>query len=119
MVQRVLSVEYRSLASLRFDPQNPRVHSKKQIRQIARSITTFGFNVPILINAEMQVVAGHGRLQACKLLGITEVPTIRLEHLTESQTRAFMIADNRLAENADWDNRLLAQSIPGGSRALG
>ena len=111
MVHRGLSVEYRSLASLRLDPQNPRLHNKRQIRQIARSIEAFGFNVPALIDAQGQIIAGHGRLQACKLLGITEVPTIRLEHLTESQRRAFMVADNRLTENAAWDNQLLAQQL--------
>ena len=108
-VNSVLSIKYLSTRHLRPDPQNPRLHSEKQVQQIARSIEAFGFNVPLLVNAEMQVVAGHGRLQACQVLGITEVPTIRLEHLTEAQTRAFMIADNRLTENAAWDGRLLAQ----------
>jgi DNA modification methylase len=106
-----LAIEYRSIATLRLDPKNPRLHNEKQIRQIARSIEVFGFNVPILITAEMQVVAGHGRLQACKLLGLTEVPTIRLEHLTETQTRAFMVADNRLTENSVWDQRLLGEQF--------
>ena len=108
---RKLAIEYRPIVTLRPDPRNPRLHDERQVRQIARSIEVFGFNVPLLINSEMQVVAGHGRLEACKLLGITEVPTIRLEHLTESQTRAFMIADNRLTENAHWDKQLLAQQL--------
>jgi DNA modification methylase len=103
--------EYRSIASLRPDPRNPRSHNERQVRQIARSIEAFGFNVPILVNAEMQILAGHGRFQACKLLGITEVPTIRLDHLTEAQARAFMITDNRLAENAEWDNRLMGEQL--------
>src|SRR6185312_15036476 len=89
-----LAITYQPVASLRPDPKNPRVHSEKQVQQIARSIEAFGFNVPLLVNADMQVVAGHGRLQACQMLGITEVPTISLEHLTEAQARAFMIADN-------------------------
>lgn len=110
-VKRKLAIEYRSIATLRLDPKNPRLHNEKQIRQIARSIQVFGFNVPILINAEMQVVAGHGRLQACKLLGLTEAPTIRLEHLTETQARAFMIADNRLTENSVWNERLLGEQF--------
>jgi DNA modification methylase len=110
-VKRKLAIEYRSIAALRIDPKNPRLHSEKQIRQIAKSIQVFGFNAPILINAEMQVVAGHGRLQACKLLGLTEAPTIRLEHLTEAQARAFMIADNRLNETSAWDDRLLAEQL--------
>lgn len=106
-----LSITYRSIEHLRLDPKNPRVHSEKQVRQIARSIEAFGFNVPVLINAQSQVVAGHGRLQACQLLGFTEVATISLEHLTDSQARAFMIADNRLTENAEWDDQLLAEQL--------
>src|ERR1700687_3610045 len=96
MAQQVLSIEYQPLASLQFDSQNPRLHSKKQIRQIARSIETFGFNAPVLIDAHGKLIAGHGRLLAAQLLGLAQVPTIMLEHLTEAQIRAFMIADNRL-----------------------
>ena len=70
-----------------------------------------GLKERAVVDVEMQVVAGHGRLQACQLLGIREVPTISLEHLTEAQARAFMIADNRLTENATWDDRLLAQQF--------
>ena len=110
-LNRKLAVEYRSISSLRPDPRNPRQHDERQIQQIARSIEVFGFNVPILINEELQVVAGHGRLLASKLLGLTEVPTIRLEHLTSTQARGFMIADNRLTENAEWDNRLLREQL--------
>jgi hypothetical protein len=106
-----LSIKYLSTSRLKPDPKNPRLHSEKQVQQIARSIEAFGFNVPLLVNAEMQVVAGHGRLQACQVLGITEVPTISLEHLTEAQARAFLIADNRLTENAAWDDRLLAEQL--------
>jgi DNA modification methylase len=90
---------------------NPRHHSRRQIRQIAKSIQTFGFNVPVLIDAQGNVIAGHGRLQACLELGIKEVPTIRLEHLTEAQARAYTIADNRLTDNSAWDDRLLAQEL--------
>lgn len=111
MVQRLLAVEYRPLASLRFDPQNPRIHNRKQVRQIARSIETFGFNVPVLIDSQGQLIAGHGRVQAAQLLGMTDVPTIMLENMTETQIRAFMIADNRLTENAIWDNRLLGEQF--------
>ena len=106
-----LAIKYRLITTLKLDPKNPRLHSQKQIRQIARSIELFGFSVPILINREMQVVAGHGRIQACKQLGLTEVPTILLEHLSEAQTRAFMIADNRLAENSVWNDHLLAEQF--------
>jgi ParB-like chromosome segregation protein Spo0J len=111
MVQRNLSVEYRSLALLKPDPENPRHHSKKQIRQIARSIATLGFNVPVLIDGQGQLIAGHGRFQAAQLLGMTEVPTIKLEHMTEAQRCAFMIADNRLTEKSVWDQRLLGEQL--------
>jgi DNA modification methylase len=93
------------------DPTNPRAHSKRQIAQIARSIETFGFNVPVLIDRNQQVIAGHGRLEACRLLGWTEVPTIQLDHLSPAQAKAYMIADNRLTENSTWDDKLLAQSL--------
>jgi DNA modification methylase len=106
-----MSIVYRAIDQLTPDPANPRRHSKKQIRQIANSINAFGFNVPILIDRQSKVIAGHGRLLACRELGITEVPTLCLDHLTPAQARAFMIADNKLVENADWDDQLLAQQL--------
>jgi DNA modification methylase len=106
-----MSVAYRRIEELKPDPTNPRLHSKKQIRQIANSIAAFGFNVPILIDREGKVIAGHGRLLACRLLGITEVPTLCLDHLTPAQARAFGIADNRLTEISTWDDRLLAEQL--------
>lgn len=106
-----LAVIPRRIADLRPDQGNPRRHSAKQIRQVARSIETFGFNVPILVNAAGQVIAGHGRLQACQHLGWEEIPTITLEHLTEAQAKAFMIADNKLTDNSEWDDRLLAEQL--------
>jgi DNA modification methylase len=106
-----LTVVYRRIEALKPDPANPRLHSKKQIRQIARSIETFGFNVPVLVDAELKVIAGHGRLLACGELGWTEVPTLCLDHLTPAQARAFMVADNRLSETATWDDRLLAEQL--------
>lgn len=111
MAQRNLSIVYRSIDSIQLNPQNPRLHSKKQVRQIARSIETFGFNVPILIDAQGNLMAGHGRLLAAQLLGMSEVPTIALEHLSENQRLAFAIADNRLTENSVWDDRLLRQQL--------
>jgi DNA modification methylase len=90
------------------NPNNCRTHSKRQIRQIADSIKLFGFNNPILIDKNNVVVAGHGRLAAAKLLGMTHVPTIRLEDLTPEQIRAYVIADNRLAELAGWDKSILS-----------
>jgi DNA modification methylase len=106
-----LSVVYRRIDDLKPDPANPRLHSKKQIRQIANSIEVFGFIVPILIDRDGKVIAGHGRLLACRELGITDAPTLCLDHLTPAQARAFMIADNRLTEIATWDDRLLAQQL--------
>ena len=106
-----VQVTYRRLSELRLDPNNPRTHSQKQIRQIAHSIQTFGFNVPILVDSKGKVIAGHGRVMACQQLGWTEVPTITLEHLSEAQAKAFMIADNRLTENSTWDDRLLAEQL--------
>ena len=106
-----LSIAYAPLDQLKPDPKNARQHSAKHIRQIADSIEAFGFNVPILVDADLNVIAGHGRLLACRRLGWTEVPTIRLEHLSETQRRAFMIADNRLTEIASWDDRLLAEQL--------
>jgi DNA modification methylase len=106
-----LTVTYRRITELKPDPANPRRHSKKQIRQIARSIKAFGFNVPVLLDRDDNVVAGHGRLAACVELGSTEVPTLCLDHLSAAQVRAFRIADNRLSEIATWDDRLLAEQL--------
>jgi ParB-like chromosome segregation protein Spo0J len=106
-----LTVVYQPIAELTPDPKNPRLHSRRQVRQIARSIETFGFNVPILVDRDHKVIAGHGRLLAARELGWSEVPTIQLEHLTEAQVKAFMIADNRLTEIGVWDDRLLAEQL--------
>jgi ParB-like nuclease domain/DNA methylase len=106
-----LNIVYRRIDELKPDPANPRRHTKKQIRKIADSIRAFGFNVPVLIDLEKNVVAGHGRLLACDELGWTEVPTLCLDHLTPAQARAFRIADNRLTEISEWDDRLLAEEL--------
>jgi ParB-like chromosome segregation protein Spo0J len=97
-----LEVIYLRTTSLKPDPRNPRVHTDKQVRQIAQSIESFGFNVPLLIDDQQQVIAGHGRLLAARKLGWETVPAIRLSHLTESQRMAFLIADNRLSELGQW-----------------
>jgi DNA modification methylase len=106
-----LEIVYRATDELKLDPANARQHSKSQIRKLANSIETFGFNVPVLVDAELNVISGHGRLAACRALGLAEVPTLRLDHLSPAQLRAFMIADNRLTELAQWDDRLLAQQL--------
>jgi hypothetical protein len=108
---KLLKIVYRSVEELKPDPANPRVHGKKQVGQIAASIKTFGFTTPLLIDRDNQVIAGHGRLLACRKLGITKVPTVQLHHLTPAQARALMIADNQLTINASWDDRLLAQQL--------
>jgi DNA modification methylase len=111
MNSRKLAIEYLPVTSLRPDPNNARLHSDKQVQQIARSIEAFGFNVPVLVDANSHVMAGHGRLKACRLLSITQVPVIRLEHLSEHQRRGFMLADNRLTENSEWDTHLLGEQL--------
>ena len=104
-------VTLQPIDALKLDPKNPRRHEPSQIKKIARSIKEFGFNVPILVDAEQQVIAGHGRLLASRVLGLTQVPTIQLEHLSPAKRRAFVIADNRLTEIAGWDERILAENL--------
>jgi DNA modification methylase len=87
---------------------NARKHDENQIKQIASSIKEFGFNNPVLIDKDNGIIAGHGRVLAAQRLGWTEVPTIALEHLTETQKKAFILADNRIAMNSSWDNEILA-----------
>src|SRR6202166_3553014 len=87
--------------------RNPRTHSDAQIAQIAASIAAFGFNSPILVDSNAGIIAGHGRLLAARKLGLKEVPVIVLDHLTEAQKRAYIIADNQLALNAGWDEETL------------
>jgi DNA modification methylase len=96
------------IGRLRPNPRNPRTHSKKQIKQIAASIRAFGFLNPVMVDSDNVVLAGHGRLEAARLEGVVEVPVICLDHLTAAQKRAYLIADNRIAEQAGWDRELLA-----------
>lgn len=92
---------------------NARTHSKKQIRQIARSIERFGFTNPVLIDEANGIIAGHGRVLAAQSIGMTEVPCLRLAHLSETEKRAYILADNKLALNAGWDQELLAIELQG------
>jgi hypothetical protein len=101
-------VSYLPIGSILPDPSNPRKHSSEQIRALARSIEAFGFNVPILVDKANRIVAGHGRLEAAKRLKLAEAPVIRLEHLTEAQAKAFMLADNKLSDLSNWDEPKLA-----------
>lgn len=102
-----LAVEPRPITALKPRLSNPRTHSKKQLAQIAASIERFGFTNPVLIDNTDGIVAGHGRVAAAKMLGMVSVPTIRLAQMSEAEVRAYVIADNRLAENAGWDRELL------------
>ena len=97
--------------ALRADPRNPRKHSRIQVRAIARSIDAFGFNAPILVDKANQIVAGHGRFEAAQLLGLESIPVISLDHLTEAQARAYLLADNKLAERSSWDDASLALQL--------
>ncbi|MGC1220833.1 MAG: ParB/Srx family N-terminal domain-containing protein, partial [Candidatus Sulfotelmatobacter sp.] len=106
-----LTIQQQQIDTLRLDPRNPRKHSKKQLAQVAESIRAFGFNVPVLIDDDKKIIAGHGRVLACQLLGITEIPTICLSHLSPEQIRAFIIADNKLTENAAWNEILLGEQL--------
>ena len=106
-----LKIVERRIEDIKPDPRNPRIHSRKQIRKLASAIREFGFNTPLLLGSGAKLLAGHARLEACKLLGLTEVPTISLEHLTEAQARAFIVSDNRLSELSQWDEHLLAEHL--------
>jgi DNA modification methylase len=102
------TVTYVSLETLVPDPGNPRKHPREQIDALARSIEAFGFNAPILVDKSNRVIAGHGRLEAAKRLGLAEAPVIRLEHLSEPQAKAYMLADNKLTDRSTWDDRKVA-----------
>ncbi len=103
-----IEIENLPLSVLRPFARNARTHSPKQIAQIAASIREFGFNNPILIDRDGEIIAGHGRVAAAKKLGLETVPCVRLEHLSEAQKRAYILTDNRLAEKAGWDREILA-----------
>src|SRR4029450_4983177 len=103
-----MKIEPTSVRELRPHPNNARTHSKKQIRQIAKSIQRFGFCNPVLVDDQGQIIAGHGRVAAAKLLGIEHVPTVKLAHLSDAEKRAYILADNRLAEKAGWDREILS-----------
>jgi len=105
------SLESLPIAVLRPNARNARTHSKKQVRQIAASIERFGFTNPVLIDSENTILAGHGRVAAAKLIGMAEVPCLRLERMSAAEKRAYVIADNKLALNAGWDEDLLAEEL--------
>lgn len=102
-------LKQRKVADLKPYKNNAREHSPEQVAQIAASIERFGFNAPVLIDPKGIVIAGHGRLEAAKLLGMDKVPTFELGHLSPTERRAYTLADNRIAENATWNEELLQQ----------
>src|SRR5438093_5637501 len=105
-------LEWIAVDALTPNARNARTHSKKQIRQIADSITGFGFLVRLLIDEGGVVIAGHGRYAAAKLLGLEQVPAIKVQGLSEAKRRALALADNKIGENAGWDRELLATELP-------
>jgi DNA methylase/ParB-like nuclease domain len=110
---QAVAIEPMPVPNLRPYPGNARTHSRKQVRQIAESIRRFGFNNPVLIGDDGEIIAGHGRVEAARLLGLESVPTVRLAHLDAAQRRAYVLADNKLALNAGWDRELLAIELQG------
>ena len=104
----MLKIEQRAIEALIPYARNSRTHSDAQVAQIAASIREFGFTNPVLIDKDGGIIAGHGRVMGARKLGLAEVPCIRLDHLTETQKRAYIIADNKLALNAGWDEEMLA-----------
>ena len=107
------TIEHLSPGDLRPWARNARTHCIKQLKQLADSIQTFGFTNPVLIDQTNTILAGHGRVEAAKTLGLETVPCIRIEHITNAEKRAYVIADNKLALNAGWDEELLAQELQG------
>ena len=104
-------IEQKALDALKAAGRNARTHSAKQIKQIAASIETFGFVNPVLVDSDYRIVAGHGRVEAARNLGMDIIPVIRLEHLSAAELKAYAIADNRLAELAGWDKEILALEL--------
>ena len=107
----MIEIQYKATEDLIPYARNSRTHSAEQVAQIAASIREFGWTNPILIDGENGIIAGHGRVLAAHKLGETQVPTIELSHMSDTQKRAYIIADNKLALNAGWDNDMLALEI--------
>src|SRR3990167_8834782 len=102
-----------SVQLLRPYARNARTHSRRQIRKIAKSIEKFGFVNPVLVSDDFEIVAGHGRVEAAKLLGLEKVPVVRLSHLSEADRRAYVLADNKLALDAGWNREMLVIELQG------
>src|SRR5215468_5598200 len=108
---RDLQVTERPIADLKPHPKNARTHSDRQLHQIAKSIENFGFTVPVLIDDRGVILAGHGRVAAARKMGLQAVPTILIDDLSDEQKRAYIIADNRIAQLSGWDADLLAEEF--------
>ena len=108
-----LKIEYTDIDKLQPFKRNSRTHSRKQIQQIAESIRVFGFTNPVLVDDDQTILAGHGRVAAGQLAGMKQVPCVRLSHMTAAQKRAYVLADNKLALNAGWDEEILAIELQG------
>lgn len=107
MIDEQMRVEPMRIDDLRPYERNAKVHTPEQVRMIANSIEEFGFNNPVLVDDDGGIIAGHGRVEAARLLGMEEVPCVRITNLTEEQKRAYILADNRLAELSGWDESML------------
>ena len=105
------SIRQRNVEDLKPHPKNARVHSDEQVALIMNAITEFGFMVPVVVDEDTTILAGHGRWEAAKKLGMTKIPTIDAKHLTDAQKRAFIIADNKLVERGGWDTAMLSQEV--------
>jgi hypothetical protein len=101
------------VAVLKTWPRNARLHTGEQVKQLAQSIRRFGFTQPILIDEDDRILAGHGRARAARQLGLSEVPCLRIDHLSPAEKRAYVLADNKLALGAQWDQKLLAEELAG------
>lgn len=106
-----VQIEYRAVANLVLDSRNPRQHSQSQVNQLADSICEFGFVMPVVVDHGGQVVIGHGRVLAAKQLAMARIPVVAVRHLSAAQLKALRIADNKLAQNSHWDERLLGESL--------
>lgn len=106
-----LKVEWAAMQTLRANTRNARTHSNKQRRQIAANLRKFGFLNPVLVDDDNMILAGHGRVEAARLEGFGAVPVNRFDHLTDAQKRAYVIADNKIAEQAGWDREILAIAL--------
>ncbi len=106
-----LQIEYKSVNDLIPYINNSRVHSDRQIKMIAASIREFGFNNPVLVDCENTIIAGHGRVEAAKMLDIKDVPTVCIDTLSDAQKKAYVIADNKIAEHSSWDYDVLKNEL--------